>query len=65
MEALTAAIDRAAREKGWLLLVFHQLVNYPPEYAPQYSALGFAQVMAHLAAADVDVLTFSEAVLGR
>ena len=65
VHALTAAIDRAAREKGWLVLVFHQFTNSPPEYAPQYSGLDFAQVMAHLAAADVDVLTFTEAVLGR
>lgn len=65
VHALTAAIDRAAREKGWLVLVFHQLINSPPEYTPQYGGLDFAQVMAHLAAADVDVLTFTEAVLGR
>src|SRR5690554_362240 len=62
---LTAAIDQAEREKGWLVLVFHQFTNSPPQHAPQYGGLDFAQVMAHLARANVDVLTFSEAVLGR
>lgn len=65
VEAITAAIDRAARERSWLILVFHQLVDYEPEYTAQYRGVDFARVMAHLAAADVDVLTFSEAVLGR
>ncbi|MFA5551753.1 MAG: hypothetical protein WDA03_09075 [Trueperaceae bacterium] len=65
VEAIKAVIDRAARDRGWLILVFHQLVNYPPEYGAQYGGIDFALVMAHLAAADVDVLTFSEAVLGR
>ena len=62
---LNAAIDRAESERGWLILVFHQLTSLEPEFAPQYSGLDFAQVMAHLAAANVDVLTFTEAVLGR
>lgn len=65
VETLKAAIDQAARERGWLVLVFHQFTNAPLEHAPQYGGFDFAQVMAHLAAADVDVLTFSEAVLGR
>ncbi len=65
VEVLTAAIDQAARERGWLVLVFHQFTNSPPEYPPQYGGFEFAQVMAYLAAADVDVLTLTEAVLGR
>lgn len=62
---LTDAIDRAARDKAWLVLVFHQLSPAQPEFETQYNVVDFAQVMAHLAAADVQVLTFSEAVLGR
>lgn len=65
VDALKAAIDRAAREKSWLVLVFHQLSNEVTEYDTFYSAVDFALVMAHLAAADVDVLTLSEAVIGR
>lgn len=64
-EALQAAIDTAARDRAWLILVFHQFTATEPEYDTEYPATDFALVMAHLAAADVDVLTLSEAVLER
>ncbi len=64
-EALRAAIDRAVREKSWLVLVFHQLSNETTDYDTFYSGIDFALIMSHLANADVDVLTLSEAVLGR
>lgn len=61
-EALTAAIDRAARERAWLVLVFHQVVDGAPGDATAYPVAGLAAVAAHLAAADVDVLTLPEAL---
>jgi peptidoglycan/xylan/chitin deacetylase (PgdA/CDA1 family) len=61
-ETLTAAIDRAARERGWLVLVFHQVVDGVPDGATGYRALDLAAVVAHLAAADVDVVTLPEAL---
>ena len=64
-EALRVAIDRAARERSWLVLVFHQFSNAAAQHDTEYSGVDFARVMAHLAAADVEVLTFSEATLGR
>ena len=64
-EALRVAIDRAARERSWLVLVFHQFSNAAAQHDTEYSGVDFARVMAHLAAADVEVLTFSEAALGR
>lgn len=64
-ESLRAAIDRAESEKSWLVLVFHQFSNSQAQYDTEFSGIDFALVMAHLAAADVDVLTFSEAALGR
>lgn len=64
-ESLRAAIDRAAHDRSWLLLVFHQFSNSQAQYDTEYSGIDFALVMSHLAAADVDVLTLSEAILGR
>ncbi len=65
-EALMAAIDRAARERSWLVLVFHRVVDGVADGATAYRALDLAAVAAHLAAADVDVVTLSEAlVTGR
>lgn len=64
-ESLWGAIDQAATERSWLILVFHQFSNSPTEYETEYSGIDFARVMAYLAGADVDVLTFSEALLGR
>ncbi|MBW6456744.1 MAG: polysaccharide deacetylase family protein [Trueperaceae bacterium] len=61
-EALTAAIDRAAREHAWLVLVFHQLVDGSPDDDTGYRVDDLAAVVAHLAAADVDVLTLPEAL---
>lgn len=64
-EALTAAIDRAARERSWLVLVFHQVVDRVPDGATGYRAQDLAAVVAHLAAADVDVVTLPEALNAR
>lgn len=64
-DTIKAAIDRAARERSWLVLVFHQFSNAQAAYDTEYSGIDFAVVMAHLVAADVEVLTFSEAALGR
>ena len=63
-EVLTAAIDRAARERGWLVLVFHQVVGGVPDGDTGYRVDDLAAVLAHLAAADVDVLTLPEALTG-
>jgi len=64
-ETLTAAIDRAARERSWLVLVFHQVVDGVPDDATGYRAQDLAAVAAHLAAADVDVVTLPEALNAR
>jgi len=61
-EALTAAIDQAARERSWLVLVFHQVVDGVPDGATGYRVQDLAAVVAHLAAADVDVVTLPEAL---
>jgi peptidoglycan/xylan/chitin deacetylase (PgdA/CDA1 family) len=61
-EALMAAIDRAAREHAWLVLVFHRVVDGAPDGDTGYRARDLAAVLAHLATADVDVLTLPEAL---
>jgi len=65
-EALMTAIDRAARERAWLVLVFHRVTdgapNTTPDGATAYPVAGLAAVAAHLAAADVDVVTLPEAL---
>ena len=61
-EALIAAIDRAARERAWLVLVFHRVVEGAPDGDTAYRGQDLAAVVAHLAAADVDVLTLPEAL---
>lgn len=60
-----AAIDRAASERSWLVLVFHQFTNQPTGYDTEYSSFDFAGVLAHLVAADVQVKTLPEVLLGR
>lgn len=62
---VNAAIDRAARERSWLVLVFHQFTNQPAGYDTEYSSFDFAEVLAHLVAADVTVKTLPEVLLGR
>lgn len=62
---LRAAVDRAARERSWLVLVFHQLVDGPPERPTEYAAADFAALVAHLATADVDVRPWSDVVHAR
>jgi hypothetical protein len=57
-----AAIDRAAREHAWLVLVFHRVVDGAPDGDTGYRARDLAAVLAHLATADVDVLTLPEAL---
>lgn len=58
--ALTALIDRAAASGGWLILVFHQVVEGESEFETQYRLADLELVMRHLAAADVDVYLLSE-----
>lgn len=58
--ALTALIDRAAASGGWLILVFHQVVQGESEFDTQYRLADLETVMRHLAAADVDVYLLSE-----
>lgn len=60
-----AAIDRAAHERSWLVLVFHQFTNQPAGYDTEYSSFDFAAVLAHLVTADVQVKTLPEVLLGR
>lgn len=62
---LRAAVDRAAQERSWLVLVFHQLVDGPPRHATEYSVDEFAAIVAHLATADVDVRPWSDVVHAR
>ena len=61
-EDLMAAIDRAARDRSWLVLVYHQVVDGPTAHATDVRASDLAAVAAHLASADVVVLTLSEAL---
>lgn len=63
--AVASLIDRAARERSWLLLVFHQLSPQPSGKSTDYSTDDFASILAHLLAADVDVVLLSDAVFGR
>ena len=58
--ALRAAIDRAANERSWLLLVFHQVVDGVPERETEYARDDLAAVIAHATAADVDIMTLPD-----
>ncbi|MFA5568515.1 MAG: hypothetical protein WC972_07690 [Trueperaceae bacterium] len=62
---INAAIDRAAREHSWLVLVFHQIVPQVSDIDSWYFSQDLASVFAHLAGADVDVVLLSDAVFGR
>ena len=62
---LRAAVDRAARERSWLVLVFHQVVDGPPEHPTEVSTEDFAAFVAHLATADVDVRPWSDVLHAR
>ncbi|HRN19720.1 MAG TPA: hypothetical protein PLU66_11600, partial [Trueperaceae bacterium] len=62
---INAAIDRAAREHSWLVLVFHQIVPEVSDIDTWYFSQDLASVFAHLAGADVDVVLLSDAVFGR
>jgi len=62
---INAAIDRAAREHSWLVLVFHEIVPQVSDIDTWYFSQDLASVFAHLAAADVDVVLLSDAVFGR
>ena len=57
---LRAAIDQAALERSWLVLVFHQVVDGAPTYGTAYAVDDLAAVVEHLARADVDVRTLPE-----
>ncbi len=62
---LRAEVDRASRERSWLVLVFHQIVDGSPRHPTEYAADDFAAVVAHLASADVDVRPWSDVVHAR
>lgn len=62
---LRAAVDRAARERSWLVLVFHQLVDGPPRGPTDFAAEDFAAFVAYLAGADVDVRPWSDVLHAR
>ncbi len=62
---VNAAIDEAARDHAWLVLVFHQVVPQVSDYDTWYYSEDFASILAHLAVADVDVVLLSDAVFGR
>lgn len=58
---LTAAIDQAIRDKSWLILVFHNIVNAGgATAATHYPVDWFEEVMAHLASTGVDVRTVGD-----
>lgn len=59
-EALIDLIDRAAAGGGWLILVFHQIVDGETEFQTQYRIEDLQRVMEHLVRADVDVLLLSD-----
>jgi peptidoglycan/xylan/chitin deacetylase (PgdA/CDA1 family) len=59
-EALAAEVARAARERSWLVLVFHQVTDGPAVGPTDYAAADLARVLEAVAAADVDVRTPSE-----
>jgi hypothetical protein len=61
-ESLATAVDRAARERSWLVLVFHQVVDGDPVHETEYAVAALAALVQHLADADVDVLTLPEAL---
>lgn len=62
--AVRREIDRAARDRTWLVLTFHQIVDREPRFETEYGAAAFEAVVRHLVAADVEVLTIPE-VIGR
>lgn len=61
-DAINALIDRAARERAWLVLVFHQVYPRGSDFETYYYMEDLASILAHLAAADVDVVLLSEAL---
>lgn len=62
---LNALIDRAAEERTWLIVVFHQVYPRGSEFDTYYYTEDLASVLTHVAAADVDVVLLSEALFGR
>jgi hypothetical protein len=65
LDELRAAVDRAARERSWLVLVFHQLVDGSAQGPTDFAAEDFAALVAHLAGADVDVRPWSDVLHAR
>ena len=57
---LRALVDRAAHERSWLVLVFHQIVEGSPTHPTEYAAEDFAALVRYLATADVDVRPWSD-----
>lgn len=62
---LNALIDRAAKERTWLILVFHQVYPRDSEFDTYYYTEDLASVLTHAVAADVDVVLMSDALFGR
>ncbi|MBX3140262.1 MAG: polysaccharide deacetylase family protein [Trueperaceae bacterium] len=60
-----ALIDRAARERAWLVLVFHQVAPSGSGYDTYYAAEDLASIFGYLRVADVDTVLFSDALFGR
>ena len=57
---LRALVDRAERERSWLVLVFHQIVAGQPAHPTEYAAEDFAALVRYLTTADVDVRPWSD-----
>lgn len=60
-----ALIDRAARERAWLVLVFHQVAPSGQGYDTYYPAEDLASIFGYLRTADVDTRLFSDVIFGR
>ncbi len=61
VERLLGLIDQAEAGHGWLILVFHQLVDAAEAgHETFYTLTDFRTVMEHLARADVDVVLLSD-----
>ncbi len=60
-----ALIDRAASERAWLVLVFHQVAPSGSGYDTYYAAEDLASIFGYLRTADVDTRLFSDVIFGR
>lgn len=62
---INALIDRAARDRAWLILVFHQIHPRGSDHDTYYYTEDLASILAHLAGADVEVVRLSDALFQR